>query len=212
MDHLKRGCHDDQADTYDEKVLADLDDYVRENYYCILTRIVELLDLREAMAVLDIGIGTGLLVERMPEDIELYGIDISKKMMRKLEEKGLKANLAYGSFLNIPYENGMFDRIVSSFAFHHLTEEEKEEAFKEMDRVLKDTGVIVIGDFMFKDCLQKREVVERLKSESRVDILEDMAEEYPGRIDRSIEVLRKLGFTVEYERGSTLAWILKARR
>lgn len=88
-DPRARGCHDSQADFYDENVRANLDDYIRENYFKILDRVVAMLPAKPNLKVLDIGIGTGLLAERMRPGIELHGIDISTKMMEKVREKGL---------------------------------------------------------------------------------------------------------------------------
>ena len=40
--------------------------------------------------------------------------------------------------------------IISTYAFHHLNEDEKYIAIGEMIRVLKDNGLIIIGDLMFE--------------------------------------------------------------
>ncbi|MEX0974868.1 MAG: class I SAM-dependent methyltransferase [Bacillota bacterium] len=204
------GCHDSQADSYDKQVLADPGDYIRENYFGILDRVAELIPVGRSLRILDIGIGTGLLTERMPQKMDLYGIDISPKMMDKIREKGLPVQLKVGSFLDIPFPDSHFDRIVSTFAFHHLTPEEKEKAYAEMHRVLKPDGFIIIGDFMFESEAQADRLSQRFRSEGRTDMLEEFEEECFTYIDSATASLSRLGYNVCYERGSTLSWIIRA--
>ncbi|MGE5579849.1 MAG: class I SAM-dependent methyltransferase [Bacillota bacterium] len=209
------GCHDSQADSYDLLVESKPGDYIRENYFAILDRVVDLLPPippNSSPCILDIGIGTGLLTERMPEGLSLYGIDISPKMMDKVREKGLPVELRTGSFLDIPYPDAHFDGIVSTFAFHHLVPEEKERAYLEMHRVLKPGGFIIIADFMFENEEQAAELADRFRAEGRTDMLEEFEEESFTYIDCATASLGALGYTLEYERDSTLSWIIKAQK
>lgn len=215
--HVRRinGCHDSQADSYDLLVEAKDGDYIRENYFAILDRVVNLLPPippESSPRVLDIGIGTGLLTQRMPEGLSLFGIDISPRMMDKVREKGLRVELRAGSFLDIPYPDAYFDGIVSTFAFHHLVPEEKEEAYLEMNRVLKPGGFIIIADFMFENEKHAAELADHFRSEGRTDMLEEFEEESFTYIDCAASSLGALGYTLEYERGSTLSWIIKAQK
>ena len=204
--------HNHQAAHYDEQIKKDSNDYLRENYLEILNRVIILSDLKKGMKVLDIGVGTGLLTERLPKDLSNFGIDISEKMLIKTKEKNLPIKLKKGSFLNIPFANNEFHRIISTFAFHHLSPVEKEKAFIEMDRVLLENGIIVIGDFMFKDENQKEKVINKFKKENRTDMLLEIEDEYFTNISRTETFLHKLNYTVIYERASVLTWIIKAKK
>jgi ubiquinone/menaquinone biosynthesis C-methylase UbiE len=205
-------CHDSQAETYDSQVRKFSGDYIRENYFPILDRVVELIPAGQGLRILDIGIGTGLLTERMPGSLDLYGIDVSPKMMDKARQKGLPVQLKLGSFLDIPYHNAHFDGIVSTFSFHHLTAEEKQDAYAEMNRILKPKAFIIIGDFMFENEAQERQLAKRFLDEGRADMLEEFQEEHFTYIDSASASLQLLGYSVGYERGSTLSWILQAVR
>jgi len=204
--------HNRQAEHYDEKIKGDVNDYLRENYFEILDRVVTLADLKKGMRVLDIGVGTGLLTERLPKGLSNFGIDISEKMLEKAKEKNLPIKLQKGDFLNIPFVDNRFHRIISTFAFHHLSSKEKEKAFTEMDCALLKNGIIVIGDFMFKDENQKNEVINKFKKENRKDMLLEVEDEYFMNISSVEKVLRNLNYNVIYERASVLTWILKAKK
>lgn len=202
--------HNHQAANYDEQIKKNSNDYLRENYFEILDRVITLAELKKGMKVLDIGVGTGLLTERLPKGLSNFGIDVSEEMLKKAGEKNLPIKLQKGSFLNIPFADNEFHRIISTFAFHHLSA--KEKAFLEMDRVLFEDGIIIIGDFMFKDEKQKNEVVNRFHKEKRDDMLIEIEDEYFMDISKTKRFLNDLSYEISYERASVISWILKARK
>lgn len=56
-----------------------------------------------------------------------------------------------GDFLDFPAPPFSPDTIVSSYAFHHLTNEEKREAVRQYGKMLRKHGKIVFADTVFKD-------------------------------------------------------------
>ena len=208
----QKGNHDDTAHNYDISVMSDYvtGDLIREKYFDVLKEAIVMSDLSEELEVLDIGIGTGLLTEMIPVDLKMYGIDISIKMMDKLKEKKLNAYLKLGSFLSIPFENACFNRIISTFAFHHVPFDKKNDAFCEMDRILKRGGYIVIGDLMFKNKADEKELRARFERLGKTDILFEFDDEFFTDILESSQFLIGLGYKCEYKQVSTLSWVLKA--
>lgn len=131
--------------------------------------------------VLDIGVGTGNLSEKfLSKGFNVVGIDQSREMMNQAKIKFPKLKLRMGEFLKIPYDNKQFDIIVTTYAFHHLNDEEKFYGIDEMIRVLKEDGKIVIGDMMFEN-EEQRKVLYKTLSKEQIESIED---EYYSYIDK----------------------------
>lgn len=104
--------------------------------------------------VLDVGCGTGDLVvavKRSHPDAEVVGLDPDPKALararRKLERAGLAVRLEQGFGDALPFEDASFDRVLSSFMFHHLPLEGKQGMLREVRRVLAPGGSFHMLDF-----------------------------------------------------------------
>lgn len=117
-------------------------------------QVVALLELGSGCRVLDVGCATGALTARIARTCvslggEVVGIDAAAKMIEAARRKhGQEPNLSFEAVLaeELPYENGSFDRVVSTFFFHHVNRELKERALAEMHRVLRPGGWVVVVD------------------------------------------------------------------
>ncbi|NJE04677.1 methyltransferase domain-containing protein [Thermococcus sp. M36] len=167
---------------YFETEAPERDDIVR-NYLrdeCIermIDEIVrEVLRLgRKEVRLLDVAAGSGFFTERIKKRLEemgvrteVYALDITPSMLRRLKEKGITpiwgvaerigdsiriANKHYG--LSVPEK---FDVVVSTLAFHHFIN--PEGVLRSIRGVLEDGGRVVIIDVLkhshgeFKDTLK----------------------------------------------------------
>ena len=201
---------DNWAKTYDNairKKLGSLDFY--KNYDELLETIFTMATKNRAKAIktLEIGVGTGNLAEYFLEDnYDIIGIDQSRQMLNQSKLKFPKLKLRLGEFLNIPYENNKFDTVVSTYAFHHLDEEEKKIAIAEMIRVTKAGGKILIGDLMFESEKEKQKKISTA-TEGEIEEIED---EYFANVDELKEEFEKQGKKVEITRIDELIFILEA--
>ena len=110
--------------------------------------------IKKSDVVLDIGGGTGLIASFISDDVKkIIVLDPSKKMMAK--SKSDKIEKVYGTVQEMKFKDSTFDVVYCVDSFHHFTNGHKKKDFdnvfhdsiKEMLRVLKKNGVLVIIDF-----------------------------------------------------------------
>jgi len=122
-------------------------------------RIVNELKKYELRGVLiDVGCGSGNLIVEIAqnfEEVKLLGIDISSDVLdlaqkrANLNEVNEKVKFKNGSVEKLPLLDNTADFIVSSFSLHHWSDSKK--ALRELVRVLKKEGILLIFDFR-RDC------------------------------------------------------------
>ncbi|MBN1653276.1 MAG: class I SAM-dependent methyltransferase [Deltaproteobacteria bacterium] len=91
--------------------------------------------------VLEIGCGTGLILERLRKRAAFAcGFDLSPKMVQKARDRGL--NVVLGNVLNIPFADNCFDLVCSYKVLAHVPEIGR--AITEIARVTKPGGRMVL--------------------------------------------------------------------
>ena len=114
-----------------------------EKYKSIIEKHVSL----DGKNILDIGCGDGRLAIYLSEfanswngiDINPYAIKVARENIENLSLED-KVTFESGSFLDIPFDK-KFDIIISSNSLHF--EDNKSEAFENMDRFLNDEGYVI---------------------------------------------------------------------
>lgn len=99
--------------------------------------------------VLDLGCGAGRHLYFMAnENLAAYGVDISRDGVEYTNEllkaNNLKGEAVVGAVYDIPYENEMFDGLVSYGVLYYCDKKEIEQACDEIYRVLKNGGKALI--------------------------------------------------------------------
>jgi len=119
-------------------------------------KAVKLFNLRGGEHILDVGCGTGTLTIKIAKQLkalggnfQVTGLDAAPEMIDvcKRKAKGV-SNLDFdvAAAEKLPYADNSFDAVISTFFFHHIDYELKYFALKEIKRVLKESGKLVIVD------------------------------------------------------------------
>jgi len=99
--------------------------------------------------VLEVGCGTGtnlMLYHRV--GCSVYGIDLSPSMLEIAHTKlGEGADLQLGDASSMPYQDNFFDLVIAMFALHEMPWEIRPLVMREMIRVTKQQGRVLIIDF-----------------------------------------------------------------
>jgi len=98
--------------------------------------------------VLEIGFGSGRLHLQLAGQYDLAGLDLAAGMVRlthrRLAARGLGSYLCVGNVYALPWPNGHFDAVLSTFAFSGFPDAER--ALDEMVRVTMPGGKVIIVD------------------------------------------------------------------
>lgn len=120
---------------YYDSIAKGYDELYKEEQLTKFEKIKQLVEFKGK--VLDIGCGTGFITELIHNVI---GCDSSEKMLEKCD-KGLK--VVHCSIENLPFETNSFDTVFSLTVLQDV--EDIKKAIKEIKRVLKPNGKIIIS-------------------------------------------------------------------
>ena len=116
--------------------------------------LIERGGLRAGQRVLEVGCGTGellLAIKRAHPDVEVTGLDPDplalERARAKAERAGVQLRLDRGLGDALPYADGSFARVLSSFMLHHLDGATQRRLLAEALRVLAPGGSIHVIDF-----------------------------------------------------------------
>ena len=137
--------------------------------------LVAQADLQPHHRVLDIGCGTGslaVLLKREHPEVTVIALDPDGRALERARRKARRAGVAIqfdrGFSDRLDYPAASFDRVVSSFMFHHLSLGEKQGTLREVRRVLKAGGRLHLMDFAGAEPAPHRPRLGRLHSHGRL--------------------------------------------
>ena len=123
--------------------------------------------VRDAGRILDCGVGTGRNISYYPHKAEVVGVDISPGMLTQARRRARRLDrpveLIEADVCNMPFPDGSFDAAVATFLFCVLPDWVQPAALREIARVVKPGGRLVLLEYVYsQDPRQRR--VQRLLS------------------------------------------------
>jgi SAM-dependent methyltransferase len=89
---------------------------------------------------LDVACGTGFLTRHLRGDV--IGLDQSERMLDVARERAPRASFIRGDALELPFQDGEFDRVFTSYFYCHLEQEERRRFLAEALRVAPELVVV----------------------------------------------------------------------
>jgi ubiquinone/menaquinone biosynthesis C-methylase UbiE len=136
-----RDVYADAAEAYDRRW--------REYLRVTIDATLAALPSAAGASVLDIGCGTGLLLERLiarDPTARPTGVDVTPEMLAVARHRlGSRARLLLADGAGLPFPSGSFDLAATSSVLHHWTR--PAAALAEIARVLEPGGVLVLTDW-----------------------------------------------------------------
>ncbi|PTQ55871.1 MAG: SAM-dependent methyltransferase YrrT [Candidatus Carbobacillus altaicus] len=212
---------DHWAKTYDLVVSGADVEYaeVFAGYDQILERVVRDIGLPSGALVVEIGLGTGNLTKKLKaRGYRVIGVEPSQAMREEARRKIEGVDIRDGSFLHLPLDSNLdskewqIDAFVSTYAFHHLTDEEKEFALQKMVTRLVPKGKIVFADTLFVDETARQSMIEEARRRGFSRLERDLTEEFYPLLPNLKKMLERVGLEMKFEQLNRYVWLWKGER
>lgn len=147
--------------------LVEMEDPFARNYNA--SSIIQHLDLKPGMKVLDAGCGPGRLTIPLAKAVgsngQVVAIDIQPKMLDRARAKAKAASLANIDFQQLAIDTGklgvaQFDRILLVTVLGEIPD--RESALQEIHRALKRDGILSVTEIIFDPHYQGRSTILKL--------------------------------------------------
>ena len=113
-------------------------------------KVVSFTNAKNGAKILDVATGTGKQAFAFGKrGYDVIGVDISEAMLKVAHKKNKYGNVKFevADATNLPFEDGSFDVSCVSFALHDMPLTVIEKTLKEMVRVIKPKGTIIVVDY-----------------------------------------------------------------
>ena len=120
-------------------------------YQAIHKRLLEYIQLPANPSVLDLGCGTGRLLQRLAAkfpDLRGIGLDLSPEMLRQARRKNQyreRVIFKQGNANQLPFANNQFKAVFNTISFLHYPN--PEQVLQEISRVLNQGGYFYLVDY-----------------------------------------------------------------
>jgi ubiquinone/menaquinone biosynthesis C-methylase UbiE len=136
------------------------------------------------LRTLDVACGTGFLTRHLRGDV--VGLDASERMLELARTQAPGATFVQGDALSLPFDDGAFDRVFTSYFYCHLEDGDRERFLAEAGRVASE--LVVVASIRRDDDPSERWDDRRLKDGSSWTVYKrvfegaDLADELGGEV------------------------------
>jgi ubiquinone/menaquinone biosynthesis C-methylase UbiE len=121
-------------------------------------RLIDMIDIKQVMDFLEIGCGSGAVSRLISEryGINVTGTDIDEDQIKIAKDLGKdikNVTFLIADAAGLPFSDKSFDAILVINVLHHISN--WMDALKEMDRVLKKSGYLLISELLFTKRTEK---------------------------------------------------------
>jgi ubiquinone/menaquinone biosynthesis C-methylase UbiE len=158
MNEIQLSTEDRAINQPMEGMVASYDGYMRKmtlgREQILRQRTIDLAQIEPGNCVLEVGCGTGSLTIAAKKKVgsagKAVGIDVIPGMVEYSRKKAELANeevtFQLGSINQIPFDDNTFDVVMGSFMIFHMSEKTRLEGVKDIYRVLKPNGRLLLVD------------------------------------------------------------------
>jgi len=154
-----KAYYDARAPEYDEwyRGLGRFDELDRPSWLEDVGALEQLVAGLPPKRTLDVACGTGFLTRHLRGDV--VGLDQSPRMLGVAAEQAPGAELVQGDALELPFEDGSFDRVFTGHFYGHLEPDERARFLAEARRVAPE---LVVVDSITRPDRPAEEMQERI--------------------------------------------------
>jgi ubiquinone/menaquinone biosynthesis C-methylase UbiE len=181
-----KAYYDARALEYDDWWLGRglYEEYTRPGWKEARTELEGWIAVLPPARTLDVACGTGFMTRHLRG--EVTGLDQSESMVAVASEQAPKADFVVGDALDLPFADGAFDRLFTSYFYCHLEEADRCRFIAEARRVARELVVVgtVIGEGEKPERWEERRLKDgtRWQVFKRVFVPADLAKELGGRV------------------------------
>jgi ubiquinone/menaquinone biosynthesis C-methylase UbiE len=188
-------------------------DVMRRQIIPPVTRFVREAGSARHLRLLDVACGTGRTLHQLAlahPDLRFYGVDLSPayvQLARKRLAHVAEVALAVENAEALPFAGATFDIATSVYLFHELPRNARRTVVRELFRVVRPGGLVVIEDSA--QLVESAEIAAALRA-FPAEFHEPFYADYLQ--DDLAELLREAGFAVESTEPHLVAKVVTARR
>lgn len=202
---------DEWADSYEASVAGEEPEYrdVFEGYDNILDEVTK----RAFGTVIEFGTGTGNLTAKLVEEgFSVVGIEPNSKMRQATAKRFPSIDVLDGDLLLFEVQTDKIDAFVSSYVFHHLTDDEKGVALKKYAELLAPNGKVVFADTVFISEDAKQAQINKERKREFHHVADDLEREYYTTVPILTKLFEEAGFQVNFTQMNDFVWLMDATK